>query len=59
MHLPFQKVKKIVWGKYRDWDNRDFFLLYGQLTLFYKFIFCKKEVVATRLMWNDAKFMAV
>ena len=36
MHLPFQKIKKnIVWGSYIDWDNRHFFPLYKQFTLFY------------------------
>ena len=34
MHLAFQKVnKKILWGRYIDWDNRHFFPLYGQLKL--------------------------
>ena len=37
MHLPFQKVKKnIVWGRYIDCDNRHFFPLSRQLTLFYQ-----------------------
>ena len=25
---------KTLWGRYKDWDNRHFFLLYGQLTVF-------------------------
>ena len=25
---------KTIWGRYIDWGNRHFFLLYGQLTLF-------------------------
>ena len=58
MHLPFQKVnKQIVWGRYIDWDNRHFFRLYGQLTLFYLTNLYSASSNHTYLMWNVAKFM--
>ena len=36
MLLPFQKVKKnIVWGRYRDWDNRKKDIKLKVASLFY------------------------
>ena len=51
MHLPFQKLnKKIVWGRYIEWDSRHFssFILRAHTFLLNQFIFFKEDVVATQ-----------